>query len=72
MDLQDLENYIEATEEKEIDDQDFGVIITPDGKLKMLLLPDDIETSEQVPDVVTKILSLFESQSMSSRGHTIH
>jgi hypothetical protein len=72
MDLQDLENYIETSEVSEIDDQDFGVIITPDGRLKMLLLPDEIESSEQVPDIMTKILSLFESQSMSSQGHTIH
>lgn len=72
MNLQDLENYIETNEISEIDDQDFGIIITPEGRLKMLLLPDNVENSENIPDVMAKILSLFESQSMSSQGHTIH
>lgn len=72
MDLQDLENYIETNEVSEIDDNDFGIIITPDGRLKMLLLPDDYETPENVPEIMSKILSLFESQTISSQGHTIH
>lgn len=72
MNLQDLENYIESEETKEIDDNDFGVIITPDGKLKMLLLPDGVETPDAIPDIMAQIISLFKSQTLSSEGHTIH
>lgn len=70
MNVQDLENLSEG--EGDIDENDFGIIITADGKLKMLLMPDDIDDSDQVPDVIAKIISLFNHSSVDNSNRVLH
>ena len=72
MNIQDLENLIEFENDGNIDDNDFGIIITPEGKLKMLLLPDEVDSPEAVPDILAKIISLFDQDSVDLSHRTIH
>lgn len=72
MNIQDLENLIELENEGNIDDNDFGIIITPEGKLKMLLLPDDVDGPEAVPDILAKIIGLFDQDSVDRSHRVIH
>ena len=71
MNVQDLENFVHNEDEVDIEDGDFGIIITPDGKLKMLLMPDDLDGPDEVPDILAKIVSLFESNNLGS-VRTLH
>lgn len=70
MNVQDLEDLSEG--EGDIDEGDFGIIITADGKLKMLLMPDDIDQSDQVPDVIAQIISLFKHSNIDHSNRVLH
>lgn len=72
MNLQDLENFVDHDGEIDIEDGDFGIVITAEGKLKMLLLPDDIDDAEDVPDVLAKIISLFDQDKFNIPSRMIH
>ena len=72
MNLQDLENFVDDDGEIDIEDGDFGVVITADGKLKMLLLPDDIDDADDVPDVLAKIISLFDQDKFNIPSRMLH
>ncbi len=70
MNVQDLENFVHNEDEVDIEDGDFGIIITPDGKLKMLLMPE-VEDSDNIPDILAQIISLFKNSDLSS-ARTLH
>ena len=72
MNLQDLENFVDQDDEIDIEDGDFGIVITAEGKLKMLLLPDDIDDADDVPDVLAKIISLFDQDKFNIPSRMIH
>lgn len=72
MNLQELENLIDSNEDVDMTDKDYGIIIGPDGKLKMVVLPDEIDSSDDVPDVVAKILSMFDDDSVCKSNRVIH
>lgn len=72
MNLQQLENLIEDIDEIDMTDRDYGIIITADGKLKMLVIPDEVESQDEVPDVVAEILSLFSEDSIAQQHRVIH
>lgn len=72
MNLQDLENFVDQDGEIDIEDGDFGIVITAEGKLKMLLLPDDIDDADDVPDVLAKIISLFDQDKFNIPSRMIH
>lgn len=72
MNLQQLESLIEDIDEIDMTDRDYGIIITADGKLKMLVIPDEVESQDEVPDVVAEILSLFSEDSIAQQHRVIH
>lgn len=72
MNIQELENLIDGDEDVDMTDKDYGIIIGPDGKLKMLVLPDEISDSEDVPDVVAHIVSLFNDDSVHKSNRILH
>lgn len=72
MNIQQLESLIEDNDEVDMTDRDYGIIITADGKLKMLVLPDHVESQDEVPDIVAEILSLFSEDSISKEHRVVH
>lgn len=72
MNIQELENLIDSDDDVDMTDKDYGIIIGPDGKLKMLVLPDEIDSSDDVPDVVAHIVSLFDDQTIGKSNRVIH
>ena len=72
MNIQELESLIDSDDDVDMTDKDYGIIIGPDGKLKMLVLPDEINDSEDVPDIVAQIVSLFDSQTIGKSNRVIH
>ena len=72
MNIQELESLIDSDDDVDMTDKDYGIIIGPDGKLKMLVLPDEISDSEDVPDIVARIVSLFDDQTMGKSNRVIH
>jgi len=72
MNLQQLENLIDDSDEIDMTDQDYGIIITADGKLKMLVVPEEVDSQDEVPDIVAEILSLFSEDSIAHPHRTVH
>ena len=72
MNLQELENLINNDDEVDMTEKDYGIIIGPDGKLKMLVLPEEIDDSDDVPDIVAQIVSMFEDDSVSKPNRVLH
>jgi hypothetical protein len=72
MNFQELENLIENNDDVDMTDKDYGIIIGPDGKLKMLVLPDEIDHSDEVPDIVAQIISMFDQDSINHSSRVIH
>jgi hypothetical protein len=72
MNFQELENLIENNDDVDMTDKDYGIIIGPDGKLKMLVLPDEIDHSDEVPDIVAQIISMFDQDSINQSSRVIH
>jgi hypothetical protein len=72
MNFQELENLIENNDDVDMTDKDYGIIIGPDGKLKMLVLPDEIDHSDEVPDIVAQIIGMFDQDSINHSSRVIH
>ncbi len=72
MNFQELENLIENNDDVDMTDKDYGIIIGPDGKLKMLVLPDEIDHSDEVPDIVAQIIGMFDQDSINQSSRVIH
>lgn len=72
MNLQELEDLINNDDDVDMTEKDYGIIIGPDGKLKMLVLPEEIDSSEDVPDIVAQIVSMFEDDSVSKPNRILH
>lgn len=63
----------EANYETDIEDEDYGFIIGPDGKLKSVFLPDHFEFDP--PKEIQKILKIFGIKNIYDidvDGHTLH
>ena len=60
----ELEQAIEdMADELDIDDEDYGFIIGPDGTLKMIFMPDESDMpTGKIPATVKKILKIFKIQ----------
>jgi len=72
MTLNEIEQLVINSEEVDMSDDDFGIIIGPDGKLKLLLLPDDIKDSDDVPDIVAEIISMFDETTIYNQSRVVH
>lgn len=72
MDLHDFEQLVNNGEDLDMSDDDFGIIIGADGKLKLLLLPDDVDSDDDVPDIIAEIISLFDQRTIYSQNRVIH
>jgi hypothetical protein len=72
MNLNEIEQLVINSEEVDMSDDDFGIIIGPDGKLKLLLLPDEIQDSSDVPDIITEIISMFDESTIYNQNRVVH
>jgi len=72
MNFQELENLIENNDDVDMTDKDYGIIIGPDGKLKMLVLPDEIDYSDEIPDIIAQIISMFDQDSIHNSSRVVH
>lgn len=72
MNLQDIEQIIDNGDEIDMSSEDFGIIIGPDGKLKLLVLPDDIDSIDEVPDVIADIIDMFDHSNIHFENKLIH
>lgn len=62
---------IEEYEEEEIDADDFGFIISPDGELKSLMYPENL--MEDPPEEIKMILRIFGIDSIDDiDNRTLH
>jgi Mg/Co/Ni transporter MgtE len=64
-----LTDSIENDDVEDFDTTDYIFVVSNDGRLKSVLLPDDFETNI-TPDNVTKILEIFDVDNFHSG--TIH
>ena len=72
--MSDLKNIVEDVEDQEdelIGQDDFVIVIGPDGELKNIMFPDSIE--EGLPEEVELILQLYGIDDIDEAdGQTIH
>jgi hypothetical protein len=70
MSPEDLEEMLEDHFEQDfdIDEQDYGIIVSADGQLKMILMPED-SGNEQVPQILVDILRMLVD---SAPGRSVH
>jgi hypothetical protein len=72
MDLHEFEQLVNNGEDLDLEDDDYGIIIGADGKLKLILLPDEVESSDDVPEIIGEIISMFDRRTIYSQSRVIH
>ena len=55
----DLELDLDSTEVDVIEEEDFAIVVTPDGQLKSIFFPVGSDPDAEVPENIQKIMAIF-------------
>ncbi len=72
MDLHEFEQLVNNGDDLDMENDDYGIIIGSDGKLKLILLPEEVESSDDIPEIIGEIISLFDRNTIYSQNRVIH